>query len=88
MGKHSSLLRVVVPCKPFLDSIVFAGMAGPYPSETPLTGPERVGRDKHSSLLQVLVPFLDSTQVALPTNNRLGWKGLEGTNTLAYNDHS
>jgi hypothetical protein len=24
----------------------------------------------------------------LPTNIRLSWKGLPGTNTLAYNEHS
>jgi hypothetical protein len=25
--------------------------------------------------------------LALPTNNRLGWKGFPGTNTLAYCEH-
>jgi len=27
------------------------------------------------------------TLLALPTNIRLGWKGLAGTNTLAYYEH-
>jgi hypothetical protein len=25
--------------------------------------------------------------LVVPTNTRLGWKGLPGTNTLAYNDN-
>jgi hypothetical protein len=29
-------------------------------------------------------PFRCSTLLASPTNVRLGWKGLSGTNTLAY----
>ncbi len=35
-------------------------------------------------------PFMSLTQVrllALPTNFRLGWKGLTGINTLAYSKH-
>jgi hypothetical protein len=26
--------------------------------------------------------------LALPTNNRIGWKGLQGENTLAYYENS
>ncbi len=31
---------------------------------------------------------LQGRLLALPTNIRLGWEGLQGTNTLAYYEHS
>jgi hypothetical protein len=34
--KLSQYARVFVRCKPFQESIVFAGMAGAYPSERPI----------------------------------------------------
>ncbi len=62
-----------VPGKPFQPSLMFAGKAGAYPSEAPF---------RCSSLGSY--PRL----WALPTNIRLGWNGLKGTNTLAYYENS
>jgi len=45
---------------------MFAGKAGAYPIEAPLSVP------------------LEGRLLASATNIRLGWRGLPGTNTLAY----
>ncbi len=67
---------VFIPCKPSQDSIVFVGVAGAYPSETPfrssilrqapglahkqLTKLEMLARSKHSSELFTKIRNLDS----------------------------
>jgi hypothetical protein len=51
---------------------MFVGKAGAYPIEGPFK----------CSILGL------TSLVALPTNNRLGWKGLPGTNSQAYYENS
>jgi hypothetical protein len=62
--------KVFVPGKPFQFSVMLAGEARTYTFEEPFMC-------LHASRLKVRL-------LAFHTNNRLGWKDLPGTNTLAY----
>jgi hypothetical protein len=59
----------VCPWQAFPASLMFVGKGGAYLSEVPF---------------RVLQGTSEGRLLALPTNIRLGWKDLQGTNTLAY----
>ncbi len=52
------------------------------------TGLERLSRDKYSNLFGPFVSYDDNEVPALLSSIMLGWKGLPGTNTLAYYENS
>ncbi len=82
------------PCQAFQPSLMFAIKAGVYLIEVPF---QLYGRLLESRLLEGRLlegrllegrllegRLLEGRLLASPTNIRIGWKGLPGTNAIAY----